>query len=87
MDTIFNIAQEGLSLARSSTIYCWKNLCGFHMRLRGPPKVLFDLRATHARTFLPAALASVSFGFVLVRVRVRRRCGVSRDDDKNSLET
>ena len=31
----------------------------------------FDLRATHARILLPAALASVSFGFVLVRVRVR----------------
>ena len=31
----------------------------------------FDLRATHARTLLPAALASVSFGFVLVRVRVK----------------
>ena len=32
----------------------------------------FDLRATHARTLLPEALASVvSFGFVLVRVRVR----------------
>ena len=31
----------------------------------------FDLRATHALTLLPAALASVSFGFVLVRVRVR----------------
>jgi hypothetical protein len=30
----------------------------------------FDLRATHVRTLLPAALASVSFGFVLVRVRV-----------------
>ena len=30
----------------------------------------FGLRATHARTLLPAALASVSFGFVLVRVRV-----------------
>ena len=30
---------------------------------------LRDLRATHARTLLPAALASVSFGFVLVRVR------------------
>jgi hypothetical protein len=30
----------------------------------------FDLRATHARTLLPAALASVSFGFVLVRVLV-----------------
>ena len=33
----------------------------------------FDLRATHARTLLPAALASVSFGFVLVRVRTSRR--------------
>jgi len=32
----------------------------------------FDLRATHARTLLPAALASVSFGFVLVRVLVRK---------------
>jgi len=31
----------------------------------------FDLRATQARTLLPAALASVSFGFVLVRVRIR----------------
>jgi len=31
----------------------------------------FDLRASHARTHLPAALASVPFGFVLVRVRVR----------------
>jgi len=31
----------------------------------------FDLRATHARTLLPAALASVSFGFVFVLVRVR----------------
>jgi len=31
----------------------------------------FDLRASHARTLLPAALASVLFGFVLVRVRVR----------------
>ena len=35
------------------------------------PSLRFDLRATHARTLLPAALASVSFGFVLVRVRVR----------------
>ena len=31
----------------------------------------FDLRASHVRTLLPAALASVSFGFVLVRVRVQ----------------
>jgi hypothetical protein len=30
----------------------------------------FDSRATHARTLLPAALAYVPFGFVLVRVRV-----------------
>jgi hypothetical protein len=29
------------------------------------------LSVTHARKFLPAALASVSFGFVLVQVRVR----------------
>ena len=33
----------------------------------------FDLRASHARTPLPAALASVPFGFVLVRVRVQPR--------------
>ena len=32
---------------------------------------VLDSRATHARTLLPAALASVPFGFVLVRVRVR----------------
>ena len=35
------------------------------------PSYDFDLRASHARTLLPAALASVSFGFVLVQVRVR----------------
>jgi len=35
------------------------------------------LRATHARTLLPAALASVSFGFVLVRVRVMRLSAVA----------
>ena len=38
----------------------------------------FDLRATHARTLLPAALASVSFGFVLVRVRLRSGRGKLR---------
>ena len=42
----------------------------------------FDLLASHARTLLPAALASVSFGFVLVRVRVRaasiaRACSIA----------
>ena len=31
----------------------------------------FDLRATHARALLPAAVAYGSFGVVLVRVRVR----------------
>jgi|AntAceMinimDraft_5_1070358.scaffolds.fasta_scaffold116401_1 hypothetical protein len=31
---------------------------------------LFDSRATHAHTLLPAALAFVPSGFVLVRVRV-----------------
>ena len=35
------------------------------------PLHVFDSRATHARTLLPAALASVPFGFVLDRVRVR----------------
>jgi hypothetical protein len=36
-----------------------------------------DLRVTHAHTLLPAALASVSFGFVLVRVRGRAACCVA----------
>jgi len=40
--------------------------------LYAPPFYEFDLRASHARTLLPAALASVPFAFVLVRVRVRR---------------
>jgi hypothetical protein len=31
----------------------------------------FDSRATHARTLLPAVLASMPFGFVVARVRVR----------------
>jgi len=34
----------------------------------------FYLLASHAHTLLPAALASVPFGFVLVRVRVRVLC-------------
>jgi hypothetical protein len=39
---------------------------------RGPQlSSRFDSRATHARILLPEALASVPFGFVLVRVRVR----------------
>ena len=57
----------------------------FHSRTRPCPPTLqahsapthascslsrFDSRATHARTLLPAALASVPYGFVLVRVRV-----------------
>jgi len=42
------------------------------------------LRATHARTLLPAALASVSFGFVLVRVRVTR--GWTVDMKRNSFK-
>ena len=35
------------------------------------PPLLPSYCATHARPLLPAALASVSFGFVLVRVRVQ----------------
>jgi hypothetical protein len=42
-------------------------------RLYTLPIYDFDLRATHARAPLPAALAPVSFGFVLVRVRVPSR--------------
>jgi len=37
------------------------------------PSYDFDLRASHARTLPPAALASVPFGFVLVRVRVQKQ--------------
>ena len=46
------------------------------------PDYDFGLCTSHARALLPAALASVSFGFVLVRVQVRtvflssRLCGV-----------
>ncbi len=46
----------------------------------------FDLRASHARILLPAALASVPFGFVLVRVRVRARCARSCMDFTRSVE-
>ena len=35
-----------------------------------------DARATHARTLLPAAFASVPFGFVLVRVRTDGACSL-----------
>ena len=63
--------------------YGWPHIYfmnSFHFREGGGSKLPalytlpiydFDLRATHARTLLPAALASVSSGFVLVRVRVR----------------
>jgi hypothetical protein len=43
-----------------------RNACSLHD---------FDFRAKHARTLLPAALASASFGFVLVQVRVPRSPG------------
>ena len=42
-----------------------------YLSLFALPSYDSDLRASHARTLLPAALASVPFGFVLVRVRVR----------------
>ena len=45
----------------------------------------FDLRATHARTLLPAALASVSFGFVLVRVRLRILLHAASSLERHSL--
>ena len=50
--------------------------------LYAPPFYDFDLRASHARTLLPAALASVPFGFVLVRVRVRRK---TAEENRNIL--
>ena len=42
------------------------------------------IRATHARPLHPAALASVPFGIVLVRVRVRR--GFMGDDVGYALQ-
>ena len=45
----------------------WKYYTSFSHAL---PIYDFDLRASPTRTLLPAALTSVSFGFVLVRVRV-----------------
>jgi len=53
-------------MSRSASRLTGQNVRGLHYPLYDS-----DLRATHARTLLPAALASVSFGFVLVRVRVR----------------
>jgi hypothetical protein len=45
---------------------------------RSGPLYVFDSRATYARTLLPAALASVPFGFVFVRVRVPLGLGPMR---------
>ena len=42
-----------------------------HPRSHIPPLSTLTARATHARPLLPAALASVPYRFVLVRVRVR----------------
>jgi len=49
------------------------------------PNYDFDLRASHARTLLPAALASVSFGFELVRVRVRLKQDLRHDSSNIGL--
>ena len=57
-------------MSRSASRLTGQNVRGLHY-----PLYDFDLHATHARTFLPAALASVSVGFVLVRVRVRVEFG------------
>ena len=48
-----------------------------HPRSPMPPLSTLTARATHARPLLPAALASVPYGFVLVRVRVRVRVPLS----------
>jgi len=55
-------------MSRSASRLTGQNVRGLTYAL---PFYDFDLRASHARTLLPAALASVPFGFVLVRVRVR----------------
>jgi len=54
-------------MSRSASRLTGQNVRGLSTHY---PLYDFDLRATHARTLLPAASASVSFGFVLVRVRV-----------------
>ena len=48
-----------------------------HYALARPPHSRFDLTcATHALSLYPAALASVSYGIVLVQVQVRIKIGV-----------
>jgi len=43
-------------------------LCSSSKKLPMPPLSTLTARATHARTLLPAALASVPYGFVLIRL-------------------
>jgi len=55
-------------MSRSAARLTSQNVSGLYTL----PIYDFYLRATHARALLPAALAPVSFGFVLVRVRESR---------------
>ena len=55
-------------MSRSASRLTSQNVSGLYTL----PIYDFYLRATHARALLPAALAPVSFGFVLVRVRESR---------------
>jgi hypothetical protein len=64
LSPVSKLFHEQFPLSRGVEVLCF--LPSTHY-----PLYDFDLRATHARTLLPAALASVSYGFVLVRVRVR----------------
>ena len=54
-------------MSRSASRLTGQNVRGLYAL----PFYDLDLRASHARTLLPAALSSVPFGFVLVRVRFR----------------
>jgi len=65
--TTSSVHNRSVALGRSASRLTGQNVRGLHAL----PFYDFDLRASYARTLLPAALASVPFGFVLVRVRVR----------------
>jgi len=72
-------------MSRSASRLTGQNVRGLSTHY---PLYDFDLRATHARTLLPAGLASVSFGFVLVRVRgIYDQCAVKDPTTKYSQPT
>ena len=71
-------------MSRSASRLTGQNVRG--LSLHTLPIYGFDLRATHARTLLLAALASLSFGFVLVRVRVQHVRQTARRSSTRRIE-